>query len=233
MYVLGIEAATPVAGVAIVGDGSILAERMVNNRRTHSINLLPMIKAVIEEVGLTPSQIDAVAVSSGPGSFTGLRIGLTTAKTLALAWEVPVVGVSTLDALVLPLISQERLICPILNARKNEVYASIFKGGMNKPYSEGPLALSIKELVGILTKWNEQVIFLGDAVAEYREEIQSLLKGRAIFAPASTMLPRGGTVAEIGYLEIANGGGVAPLELQAEYIRLSEAEVKLACQCRK
>ncbi|RYD03251.1 hypothetical protein N752_20685 [Desulforamulus aquiferis] len=144
MYILGIEAATPVASVAVVGGGGmILSERLVNNRRTHSINLLPMIKAVIEEAGIKKEQINGVAVSSGPGSFTGLRIGLTTAKTLALTWGVPVVGVSTLEALALPVVSSGQLICPILNARKNEVYTSIFRGAiLGRPHNiEGPLAL--------------------------------------------------------------------------------------------
>ncbi|MHB8919341.1 MAG: tRNA (adenosine(37)-N6)-threonylcarbamoyltransferase complex dimerization subunit type 1 TsaB, partial [Desulfocucumaceae bacterium] len=103
MYVLGIESATPVAGVAVVHRGRVLADRMINNRKTHSGHLLPMIKAVIDEAGIRPADIGGIAVSSGPGSFTGLRIGMTTAKTLAQVWKVPVVGVSTLDALAHPL----------------------------------------------------------------------------------------------------------------------------------
>lgn len=234
MFVLGIEAATPVAGAAVVEDGRILAERLVNNRRTHSINLLPMIKAVIEEAGITPKQIEAVAVSSGPGSFTGLRIGLTTAKTLAWVWQVPVVGVSTLEALALPLSPQGQMICPILNARKNEVYASVFRGSAGQPeLLTGPLALGMQELVQILGQWEGPVTFLGDAVSEYKQEILDRIGDRAVFAPQSALLPRGAAVAELGYRKMTGGGGVPPLELQAEYIRLSEAEVKLAARCGK
>ncbi len=234
VYVLGIEAATPVAGVALTEDGRILAERLVNNRRTHSVNLLPMIKAVIEEGGITREQVNGIAVSAGPGSFTGLRIGLATAKTLALAWQVPVVGVSTLEALALPLAAPGQLVCPILNARKNEVYASILRGTTGQPeLLAGPLALGIVELAGILAQWQEPVIFLGDGVPVFKEEIVNLLADRAVFAPQSALLPRGAAVAELGYRELAAGRGLSPLELKASYIRLSEAEVKLAARCRK
>lgn len=232
MYVLGIEAATPVAGVAVVEDGRILAERLVNNRRTHSVNLLPMIQAVIEEAGITPKQLAAVAVSSGPGSFTGLRIGLTTAKTLAWVWQVPVVGVSTLEALAWPLAPQGQLICPILNARKNEVYASVFQGaeGASKLLA-GPLAISIPDLVQTLQRWEGKVTFLGDAVPVYQQELLNLLGERVGFVTQAALLPRGAAIAELGYHKLINGGGQSALELAPEYIRLSEAEVKLAAKC--
>ncbi len=234
MFVLGIEAATPVAAVAVVEDGRVLAERLVNNRRTHSINLLPMIKAVIEDAGLTPPQIQGIAVSFGPGSFTGLRIGLTTAKTLAWVWQVPVVGVSTLEALALPLAPQGQLICPILNARKNEVYASIFRGRAGQPeLLKGPLAVSPRQLAEVLAEWEGQVTFLGDGVPVYQQELSDLLGERALFTPQAALLPRGAAVAELGYWQLAAGQGLSHLELAAQYIRLSEAEVKLAAQCGK
>lgn len=234
MFVLGIEAATPVAGVAVVEDGRVLAERLVNNCRTHSVNLLPMIKAVLEEAGLTQQQVGAVAVSSGPGSFTGLRIGLTTAKTLAWAWQVPVVGVSTLDALAFPLAPQGQLVCPILNARKNEVYARVYRGfeGEPEPLTQ-PLAVSIEELVTTLNQWQGKVTFLGDAVPIYQQQLRDLMGERGVFAPQAAWLPRGAATAELGYHRFIQGGSVAPLELTPEYIRLSEAEVKLAAKCGK
>ena len=117
MYVLGIEAATPVASVAVAGQGGILAERMVLNRRTHSVNLLPMLKAVLEEAEIDKSQLTGIAVSSGPGSFTGLRIGMSTAKALAWVWRLQVVGISTLQSLAYPLSGGEDWLS-ILNARE-------------------------------------------------------------------------------------------------------------------
>lgn len=228
MYVLGIESATPVAGVAVVHNGRVLAERMINNRKTHSGHLLPMIKAVIEESCIGPADIGGVAVSSGPGSFTGLRIGMSTAKTLAQIWRVPVVGVSTLDALAQPLAGLANLICPVLNARKNEVYTAVYDGagGLIEKLA-GPLALKPEELAGLLEGWSERsVTFLGDGVEEYRHCLAELIGNRAFFAPGMVSHPRGASVAFIGLNRLLRGEGVDPLALLPDYVRLSEAEAK-------
>jgi len=228
MYVLGIEAATPVAGVAVVYKDKLLAERFVNNRKTHSVNLLPMIKAVIEEAGIKPSDIEGVAVSAGPGSFTGLRIGMSTAKTLAQVWGVPVVGVSTLDALAHPLTGLASLVCPVLNARKNEVYTAVYDSvdGILKN-NTGPRALSPGELADLLGQWSPRpVTFLGDGVPEYRDSLLELLGKRALFAQGPAALPRGSTVADLGRIMFERGQGMDPLALLPDYVRLSEAEVK-------
>lgn len=226
MIVLGIESATPVAGVAVVNGDIILAERMINNQRTHSVNLLPMIKAAIEEAGITPGDLDGIAVSSGPGSFTGLRIGMSTAKTLAQVWGLPLVGVSTLDSLAYPLTGLKDLICPVLNARKNEVYASIYdcSGGFPDRI-HGPVAVSPEELAATLGKYHRGVTFLGDGVPVYGKVLQSLV-AQSSFAPATASFPRGAGVAELGIIELRKGGGMDPLQLIPGYIRLSEAEVK-------
>jgi tRNA threonylcarbamoyladenosine biosynthesis protein TsaB len=228
MYVLGIEAATPVAGVAVVSDGRLLAERFINNKKTHSGHLLPMIKAVIEESGLKPADIGGVAVSSGPGSFTGLRIGMSTAKTLAQIWEVPVVGVGTLDALAHPLAGLSNLVCPILNARKNEVYAAVYDGtGTDMKNLTGSMALNPDHLAGLLSRWGDRpVTFLGDGVWEYRDRLLELMGRRVFFAPGSASLPRGSCIAEMGWQRLARGQGVDPLGLLPDYVRLSEAEIK-------
>ncbi|MCL6611036.1 MAG: tRNA (adenosine(37)-N6)-threonylcarbamoyltransferase complex dimerization subunit type 1 TsaB [Peptococcaceae bacterium] len=228
MYVLGIESATPVAGVAVAQGGRILAERMINNRKTHSGHLLNMIKAVIEEAGVRPGDIGGIAVSSGPGSFTGLRIGMSTAKTLAQVWRVPVVGVSTLEALVHPLTGLANLVCPVLNARKNEVYTAVYDvadGTIND--MTGPRALKPEDLAALLAKWPDRAVtFLGDGVDEYRERFMVLLGKRAVFAPGAASLPRGASVADFGRIKLEKGEGVDPLVLLPNYVRLSEAEVK-------
>ncbi len=228
MYVLGIESATPVAGVAVANRGGILAERLVNNRKTHSGHLLPMIRAVIEEAGIGPSDIGGIAVSSGPGSFTGLRIGMTTAKTLAQVWRLPVVGVSTLDALAYSLSGLANLVCPVLNARKNEVYTAVYdvSGGATNNLT-GFRALKPEVLAGLLGKWPDRgVTFLGDGVEEYRDIFNELLGNRVFFAPSSAALPRGGSVADLGRIKLERGEGLDPLVLLPNYVRLSEAEVK-------
>lgn len=228
MYVLGIESATPVAGAAVVQRDRVLAERLINNRKTHSGHLLPMIRAVIEEAGIGAREIGGIAVSSGPGSFTGLRIGMSTAKTLAQVWRVPVVGVSTLDVLAHPLAGLGNLVCPVLNARKNEVYTAVYDcAGGTVNNLTGFKALRPVDLAALLDRWPDRgVTFLGDGVWKYRENLVELLGGRAFFAPGAARLPRGASVAEIGRIRLEKGGGVDPLALLPDYVRLSEAETK-------
>lgn len=226
MYVLGIEAATPVASVAVAGQGGILAERMVLNRRTHSVNLLPMLKAVLEEAEIDKSQLTGIAVSSGPGSFTGLRIGMSTAKALAWVWRLQVVGISTLQSLAYPLSGGEGLVCPILNARKNQVYAAIYecRNGM-LDCIVAPMAISPQQLAEQLLTLQRPVLFLGDGVPVYKEQLTGVLGSRAVLAPLAASYPRGAAVAELGLEAFQAGRGIDPAALQPEYIRPSEAEL--------
>ncbi len=228
MYVLGIESATPVAGVAVMHRERVLAERMVNNRRTHSGHLLPMIKAVIEEAGLSPADVGGIAVSSGPGSFTGIRIGMTTAKTLAQVWGVSIVGVNTLDALAHPLAGLANLICPVLNARKNEVYTAVYDGADgNLKILAGPVALNPWDLASLLRRWPDRgVVFLGDGVEEYGNSFVELLGVRVFFAPVAIRISKGSSVADLGRIKLERGEGADPLKLLPDYVRLPEAETK-------
>ncbi|MDR9787722.1 MAG: tRNA (adenosine(37)-N6)-threonylcarbamoyltransferase complex dimerization subunit type 1 TsaB [Peptococcaceae bacterium MAG4] len=223
---LGIETATQVASVAVASDGGILAERMVHNQRTHSVNLLPMIKAVLEESVEERRCLDGIAVSSGPGSFTGLRIGMSTAKALAAVWNIPVVAVPTLEALAFVLKGHGRLVCPILNARKNEIYAAIY----DYPDSDsmfclhGPVAVKPGELADLLFELARPVTFTGDATGEFGQLFQERLGEKARFAPLSMVFPRGAAVAELGLLALREGRGSDPMDVKPEYVRVSEAE---------
>jgi len=226
LFVLGIESATPVAAAAVAGEGGILAERMVLSQRTHSVNLLPMIKAVLEESGVEPPKIAVIAVSGGPGSFTGLRIGMSTAKALAQVWGKPVVGISTLEILAFPLAGHGGLVCPVLNARKNEVYTAVYDCAGSVPDClAGPMALSPEKLVQNLLQYKKPVTFLGDGVPLYEARLKAGLGNWAGFVPGSVNFPRGAAVAELGLLAFKEGRYVEPASLQPEYIRLSEAEV--------
>lgn len=226
MYVLGIESATPVAAVALAGDGGILAERMVLNKRTHSVNLLPMIKAVLEESGIDRSSLTGIAVSGGPGSFTGLRIGMSTAKALAMVWGMPVVGISTLETLAYPLAGHGNLLCPVLNARKNEVYTAVYEcAGPDMICLSGPMAVRPGELAENLLKLDRPVTFLGDGVPVYGSALKAVLGDLARFAPLAANFPRGAAVAELGLIAFRAGRGTDPMTLRPEYIRPSEAEI--------
>jgi len=226
VYVLGIEASTAAAAVAVAGADGILAERMVNNRRTHSVNLLPMVKAVLADAELSPGRLGGIAVSSGPGSFTGLRIGMSTAKTLAQVWNLQIVGVPTLEVLAFPLAGHGNLVCPILNARKNEVYTAVYDcSGALPACLAGPTAVKVEELAGFLGSFRPPFTFLGDGVPVYRQALVDGFGSRAFFVHQAVAFPRGAAVAELGLRRLADGRGVDPLLLLPEYVRLSEAEV--------
>lgn len=225
MYVLGIESATAVAAVAVAGANGILAERMVCNRRTHSVNLLPMIKATLADAGLNPADLGGIAVSSGPGSFTGLRIGMSTAKTLAQVWNLKIAGVPTLEVLAFPLGGHGNLVCPILNARKNEVYLAVYDcSGALPSCLAGPAAVPVEELAGFLSSFRPPFTFLGDGVPVYKEALINGFGEESFFACQAVNFPRGAAVAELGRRRLQDGHGVDPLLLLPEYIRLSGAE---------
>lgn len=226
MLVLGIEAATSVAGVALCENQNIIAERFVNNQRTHSVNLLPMIKAVFQDAGVSPQSLEGIAVSNGPGSFTGLRIGMSTAKTLAQVWDLPIVGISTLDSLAYAVVGLHNYICPILNARKNEVYTALYdgsKGALQKIF--GPQAISPEKLVEKIKSLDRDVTFLGDGVSVYQKFFSSSLTNIQ-FASGVVGFPRGAGIAILGHQYLLENGGIDPLQLLPNYIRLSEAEYK-------
>jgi len=232
MYVLGIEASTPVAATAVATEGKILAERMVNNKRTHSVNLLPMVRDVLADAGIDKHKLDGIAVTTGPGSFTGLRIGMSTAKSLAMVLNLPVAGVPTLESLAYPLSGQSGLLCPVLNARKNELYVALYRSNGRKMANLLPaFAAGIKELASILENYDEHITFLGDGLEEYRPELTELLGKQSRFAPECAVFPRGAAVAELGLQLIKSGAGSDPMTLLPHYIRESEAEIKWRERC--
>lgn len=220
---LGIEAATSIASVAVVRESTLLVERIANNRRTHSVNLLPMIKAVMEDAGIEPSQLMGIAASIGPGSFTGLRIGLSTVKALAQVWKLPVAGITTTEALAYLMIGGG-LICPVLNARKNEVYAAVYEDGVK--CIAGPMATAPEKLAAQLKQEGRRVTLLGDGVSVYKEYFRKSLGDQVHFVPEELSLPRGASVAGLGWRRLQSGEGVDFFSLEPLYIRMSEAEVK-------
>lgn len=230
MLVLGIETATLVAGVALYGKDKVISEHFINNRKTHSQNLMPMVKEVLEEGGITPKDLDGIAVSMGPGSFTGLRIGMATAKTLGQVLNKPVIGVPTLDALANNLFGVSGIICPILDAKKNQVYSAFYqmeegKLGLQTEY----MAIGVEEVCAkIRTQVSlngGKVTFLGDGVPVFKELILQELGDVAQFANDINSLPRGASIAQLGHAYLAQGKTDSYISLQPLYIRQSEAEL--------
>ncbi|MEE8229409.1 MAG: tRNA (adenosine(37)-N6)-threonylcarbamoyltransferase complex dimerization subunit type 1 TsaB [candidate division NC10 bacterium] len=223
MIVLGIESASPQGGVALVGDEGVIAEYALNVEATYTERLMPTVDRVLQDARVTFPEVEGLAISIGPGSFTGLRIGLSTVKGLALATGKPVVGVSTLQALAWSLPYCRYPVCPILDARKKEVYCALFE------YRGVELVCLMEESVlapeDLVQRISQPTCFIGDGWRVYAAFLREALGGLAIPPPTS----RGASpaaVADLGRRRLLQGEKDPVEELVPRYIRLSEAELK-------
>lgn len=225
MKILAIDSSGLVASAALVADGVLLAEYTVDYKKTHSQTLLPMIDEIVRMTEQELSEIDAVAVAQGPGSFTGLRIGAATAKGLGLALGKPLIGVPTADALAYNLYGTERLICPLMDARRGQVYAGLytFDGERFCVLREQEIAV-IGDVVRDLNGRGTPVIFLGDGVAVHGGVIREKMAVPYSFAPAHLARQRAGAVAALAEVYFAEGKFCAASEYAPVYLRLSQAE---------
>ncbi len=234
MLILAIDCATPAAGVAIIQDETLLIEDFINNKKKHSERFMATIDRVLKECDITLSEVDVLACSLGPGSFTGLRIGLATVKGLCLATEKPVIGISTLDMLAENIYcSQPTLVSPLLNARKNEVYTAFYlSGGGNTRISEdlacSPLEFTFRARELTREHGLEEIILLGDGYNPYRELYQNELGPMAKEAPIHLMLPRAAALGNLARKRAIAGDYDDIWALRPHYLRLSEAEYRLA-----
>lgn len=224
MRILGIESSSLVASVAVVTDDVMTAEYTVNFKKTHSQTLLPMIDEVAKMLELDLKTIDGIAVSGGPGSFTGLRIGSATAKGLGLALKKPLIHVPTVDAMAFNLYGSSTLICPIMDARRNQVYTGLYYCSSRVEVVKKQCAMDMKELIGELDQRREPVVFLGDGVPVYRPMIEEYMKSPYTFAPAHMNRQRAGAVAALGAVMMAEGRTVAAEAFEPDYLRKSQAE---------
>jgi tRNA threonylcarbamoyladenosine biosynthesis protein TsaB len=226
MRVLAIDTSTMLGGVAVMDDLSgLIVEIRLNVKSTYSEKLMTTVDYVLKKSGYKLSDIDFFAVSTGPGSFTGLRIGLSTVKGFAYATGKPIVSVPTLEALAYNFPFCLYPVCTLLDARKKEVYAALFKWE-----DEGFIRLINEDSIRIdrfLEKLSvEKTVFTGDGAILYRDKILSILDKRAIFALPDKMVPSPAHVASIGMKKALNGEFSEPISLIPSYIRRSEAELK-------
>ncbi len=223
MLILGIETSTKTGSVAVISDDGVIAQYSLNIKVTHSERLMSTVDRVLKDTGLAIADFGGFAVAIGPGSFTGLRIGLSTVKGLALATGKPVAAVPTLQALAWNLPYAAYPVCPMLDARKNEVYAALYT------FDGTAFAQLIPETTipirGLAEKISGKTLFTGEAAHLYRREIEKQFGNAALFAPLSAALPSAATVAEIGLEMIKNGRQAVPDSLTPLYIRRPEAEV--------
>ena len=194
MNILAIDTSGPTCGVAIFSDGIIRFSQTVLNKRTHSVNLMPMVDAAFAFTGLSLNEMDRLACVVGPGSFTGVRLGVSTVKGLAHGSGKPCVAVNALEAMALGAGRFDGLVCPMQDARAGQVYAALFRDGM-RIASDEPIALI--ELAKRLLNVNQRVLFTGDGMTVHREKIGELMGEQAAFAEPTFAYLRPETVAEI------------------------------------
>ena len=225
MKILGIDTATTSCSVAIVDETSLISEFTIYREETHSKHLMEMIQTAVRMAGLNISDIDGFAVTRGPGSFTGLRIGISTIKGLALASEKPIVGVSSLEALALQVSYSRDLICPILDARKGEVYFSRYR------FQHGHLIKQTKECVATPDKaiddLNEYCLFVGNGALLYKEMILEKMGEFASFAPLIHNTIRASSLAYFSMKHFENNDTDDIKDVLPHYIRKSDAELNL------
>src|SRR5262245_42119508 len=224
MRVLALETSTLAGGVALCEKDRVVGSTLLDVALTHSERLMSMVDRLLQDCRWTLAEVEGLAVSIGPGSFTGLRVGAATAKGLALALGLPVAAVPTLDALAANLPFADPPVCPLLDARKGEVYAGLYRwtGDAMERISDY-MALPPKEVAAWLPT---RVIVLGDGVPACRPYLERLGDGVCV-APAAQSVPSAAVVALIGHAMLTSGAGVSGDALEPLYLRPSEAELRL------
>ena len=244
MRVLAIDSSGMTATVAVVEDTQTIAEYTVNFKKTHSQTLLPMIDTMGKMIELDLKSIDAIAVAGGPGSFTGLRIGSATAKGLGLALEKPLIHVPTVDGLAYNLYGCQDIICPIMDARRKQVYTGMYTFARREQEGsketelvldvlEAQNASPIEELIERLNIHGRPVVFLGDGVPVYQDVIKEKMRVPFSFAPASANRQRAAVVGALGIQYYKEGRFETAMEHQPDYLRVSQAERERAEKERK
>lgn len=222
MKLLAIDTSGPVCGVAILTEAGIAYECAAVNKLTHSSNLMPMVEAAFAATGLTVQDMDRIAVVTGPGSFTGVRIGVSTAKGLAHGAGKPCVAVDALEAMAAGVGEFSGIICPIQDARAGQVYGAAFSAGEERPdrlMEDTPL--KVEEYVAAIQSMGDRFLFLGDGMPVQKAKLQALLGDAAVFAKPQQAFLRPAAVAYLGSLATEE---MDYLELMPMYLRAPNAE---------
>ena len=229
MKILALESSGLVASVAVTEDGNLLGEYTMNYKKTHSQTLLPMLQALTEMIELDMNTIDAIAVSKGPGSFTGLRIGSATAKGLGLALNKSIIPVPTIDAMAYNLWGTDKLICPMMDARRQQTYTGLYEFVDGKLQTVLPqCAVDISEIVEKINELGRPVVVLGDGVPVFETYLKENLNVAFETAPATCNRQRAASVAALAELLYQEGIVETAAEHKPDYLRLSQAERELA-----
>ena len=225
MSILAIDTATQVSSVAVLKEGRLLAELTMQGKLTHSETLLPHIEQVLKMAAVAKEELTGIAVSNGPGSFTGLRIGLAAAKAMSYVLGIPLVGVSTLQALAYQLPAPGIRVMCLLDAQKGNAYVESYRWENNSlQVVDSVQVAKITDIVAACANMNEQVILLGDAVQK-KVAGKLELPANVSVAPPHIVMPRAACVAMLGQAKLLAGETDNVMDLEPVYIRRSEAEV--------
>ncbi len=225
MKILALDSSGLTASVAVMEDDVLLGEYTVNYKKTHSQTLLPMLDEVAQMIELDLDTVDAVAVAAGPGSYTGLRIGSATAKGLGFALDKPLIHVPTVEALACNLWGCADLVCPLMDARRGQVYTGLYSLVDHEPeILVEQCAVAIEEIVCDINRFREPVVFLGDGVPVFADFLESACEVPYSFAPAHMNRQRAASVAWLGMCYAREGRIESAAEHTPDYLRISQAE---------
>lgn len=225
MKILAIESASVTASCAVSENGIILGEYTLNHKKTHSEKLMPLIETLMKELELKIQDIDVIAISEGPGSYTGLRIGAAIAKSMAYAANIPIVNVPTTKSLAGNIFDLNNHIVPVMDAKAGRIYTGIYKWENEELVTvKEQFPCSIVELIEILNEYNVTFIFNGDGSVNYRNIIEEKLKGRVHFASEKFNYLNASTLASLGFEMVLKEEMVKASDFKPQYLRLSQAE---------
>lgn len=225
MKILALDSSGLVASVAVTEDDNLLGEYTINYKKTHSQTLLPMLDEVAKMIELDLKTVDAIAVSAGPGSFTGLRIGSATAKGLALALDKKIVSVPTVDALAYNIWNCTDVICPLMDARRQQTYTGLYTFEDGRMQTLLPqCVVQIEEIINKVNDMGKPIVFLGDGVPVFADFIAQHCKVPYQYAPAHCNKQRAASVAALGAILYGEGKAEPAAEHKPDYLRLSQAE---------
>ncbi|HBZ63103.1 MAG TPA: tRNA (adenosine(37)-N6)-threonylcarbamoyltransferase complex dimerization subunit type 1 TsaB [Lachnospiraceae bacterium] len=225
MKILGLDSSGLVAATALVSDGILTAEYTIHNKKTHSQTLMPMIAEMLSMAGTEPGELDAVAVSEGPGSFTGLRIGASIAKGLAWTLKIPIIPVSSLMGLAANVETPGQIVCPIMDARRNQVYTAVYETTETLPVQLAePDVIPIEDALARAEQAGEQIVFLGDGVPVFRTRILEKIGNQCRFVTPTRRYQSAASIALLGQYLYEKEAYVQAEQFAPVYLRKSQAE---------
>lgn len=227
MKILALDSSSIVATAALIDGNKMIGEMTINHKKNHSQKLMPLIQKLLDEVEVKIQDVDGFGVSIGPGSFTGIRIGVSTAKALAQVGNKPLVGISTLEGLAFNLPYSEGLLCPILDAQREQIYTALYQWqGQKMLCIEKDQAVSVKDWIEELSKRGEKIHLIGDGIPKYAEQFQDRLGEKIWIAPIASRMPRASSIASLSLEKILKGQASDYKSVVPNYIRKSQAQQK-------